>query len=48
MLHRPPGRDPFDSKLRLSQLAYVTSWRAAATSPAENHVRLDLAEVSCA
>jgi p-hydroxybenzoate 3-monooxygenase len=43
MLHRPPGDEPFDSKLQLSQLAYVTSSRAAATSLAENYVGLDLA-----
>ena len=43
MLHRLPGSDPFDLKLQLSQLAYVTSSRAAATSLAENYVGLDLA-----
>ena len=40
MLHRLPGSDPFDLKLQLSQLAYVTSSRAAATSLAENYVGL--------
>jgi p-hydroxybenzoate 3-monooxygenase len=43
MLHRPPGDEPFDQKLQLSQLAYVTGSRAAATSLAENYVGLDLA-----
>jgi p-hydroxybenzoate 3-monooxygenase len=43
MLHRPPGDEPFDQKLQLSQLAYVTSSRAAATSLAENYVGLELA-----
>jgi p-hydroxybenzoate 3-monooxygenase len=40
MLHRIPGGDPFDAKLQLSQLAYVASSRAAATSLAENYVGL--------
>ena len=42
MLHRPPGDEPFDQKLQLSQLAYVTGSRAAATSLAENYVGLDV------
>ncbi|MDG4823164.1 4-hydroxybenzoate 3-monooxygenase [Asanoa sp. WMMD1127] len=37
MLH-PTGDDPFDLALQLSQLRYVTSSRAAATSLAENYV----------
>jgi p-hydroxybenzoate 3-monooxygenase len=41
MLHRLPGGDEFDAKLQLSQLAYVASSRAAATSLAENYVGLD-------
>ncbi len=40
MLHPPPDEDPFDRKLRLSQLRYVTSSEAAATSLAENYVGL--------
>ena len=40
MLHRPDGRDSFDRRLQLSQLDYVTSSRAAATSLAENYVGL--------
>ena len=40
MLHRLPGGDSFDAKLQLSQLNYVTSSRAAATSLAENYVGL--------
>jgi p-hydroxybenzoate 3-monooxygenase len=43
MLHRIPGGDPFDAKLQLSQLAYVASSRAAATSLAENYVGFDVA-----
>ena len=40
MLHRPDGDDPFDSKLQLSLLRYVTSSEAAARSLAENYVGL--------
>ena len=36
----PPGDDPFDLQLQLSQLRYVTTSRAAATSLAENYVGL--------
>ena len=39
MLHRV-GDDPFDLKLQLSQLRYLTTSRAAATSLAENYVGL--------
>jgi p-hydroxybenzoate 3-monooxygenase len=42
MLHRLPGGDPFDPKLQLSQLRYVATSRAAATSLAENYVGLEL------
>ena len=42
MLHRLPGGDPFDLKLQLSQLRYVTTSEAAARSLAENYVGLDL------
>ncbi len=38
MLHNTPGADPMDTDLQLSQLRYVTSSRAAATSLAENYV----------
>jgi p-hydroxybenzoate 3-monooxygenase len=38
MLHRSPDRDPFDRRLQLSQLDYVTTSRAAMTSLAENYV----------
>jgi p-hydroxybenzoate 3-monooxygenase len=41
MLHRPPDGDPFDLKLQLSQLRYVTSSEAAARSLAENYVGLE-------
>jgi p-hydroxybenzoate 3-monooxygenase len=41
MLHRLPGGDDFDARLQLSQLAYVCSSRAAATSLAENYVGLE-------
>ena len=40
MLHRPPGDDPFDLKLQLSQLRYVVTSQAAAASLAENYVGL--------
>ncbi len=40
MLHRLPGDDPFDVKLQLSQLRYVTTSEAAARSLAENYVGL--------
>jgi p-hydroxybenzoate 3-monooxygenase len=43
MLHRFPGDDPFEERLQLAQLAYVTSSRAAATSLAENYVGLEQA-----
>jgi p-hydroxybenzoate 3-monooxygenase len=42
MLHRPPGDDPFDLKLQLSQLRYVVASHAAAASLAENYVGLEL------
>jgi p-hydroxybenzoate 3-monooxygenase len=41
MLHRLPGGDEFDARLQRSQLAYVCSSRAAATSLAENYVGLE-------
>jgi p-hydroxybenzoate 3-monooxygenase len=41
MLHRPEGQDAFDLRLQLSQLRYVTTSRAAATSLAENYVGLE-------
>ena len=41
MLHRFPGEDPFEEKLQLAQLAYVTSSQAAATSLAENYAGLE-------
>jgi p-hydroxybenzoate 3-monooxygenase len=40
MLHRLPGDDPFDLRLQLSALRYVTTSEAAATSLAENYVGL--------
>jgi p-hydroxybenzoate 3-monooxygenase len=40
MLHRPPDGDPFELELQRSQLRYVTSSRAAATTLAENYVGL--------
>lgn len=41
MLHRAPNEDPFADQLQLSQLRYVATSRAAATSLAENYVGLD-------
>jgi p-hydroxybenzoate 3-monooxygenase len=40
LLHRPESQDAFDLKLQLSQLRYVTTSHAAATSLAENYVGL--------
>jgi p-hydroxybenzoate 3-monooxygenase len=40
MLHRFPGHDPFEAQLQRSQLHYVCSSRAAATTLAENYVGL--------
>ena len=42
MLHRPPDGDPFTTQLQLSQLRYLTTSTAAATSFAENYVGLPL------
>ena len=42
MLHRFPGDDPFQARLQRSQLRYVCSSRAAATTLAENYVGLEL------
>ena len=42
MLHRPEDHDPFDVRLQLSQLRYVTSSDAAARSLAENYVGLEM------
>jgi p-hydroxybenzoate 3-monooxygenase len=41
MLHRFPDDDPFQARLQRSQLRYVCSSRAAATTLAENYVGLD-------
>jgi p-hydroxybenzoate 3-monooxygenase len=41
MLHRAPGDDAFQQRLQLSQLHYVVSSRAAATSLAENYVGIE-------
>jgi p-hydroxybenzoate 3-monooxygenase len=41
MLHRFENDDGFDAQLQLSQLRYVTSSRAAATTLAENYVGLE-------
>jgi p-hydroxybenzoate 3-monooxygenase len=43
MLHKLPGDDPFDTKLQLSQLRYVTSSEAAARGLAENYTGIELA-----
>jgi p-hydroxybenzoate 3-monooxygenase len=40
MLHVAPDQDPFEAGLQISQLRYVTSSRAAATTLAENYVGL--------
>jgi p-hydroxybenzoate 3-monooxygenase len=41
MLHRHPDADPFQERLQLSQLRYVTTSTAAATTLAENYVGLE-------
>ena len=41
LLHRDPEGDPFEHKLRLSYLRYVTTSEAAATTLAENYVGFD-------
>jgi p-hydroxybenzoate 3-monooxygenase len=41
MLHLSPEQDPFEERLQLSQLRYVTTSHAAATSLAENYVGLE-------
>lgn len=38
LLHRDPAGDPFEYKLRLSYLRYITKSEAAATTLAENYV----------
>ena len=38
LLHRDPAGDPFEHKLQLSYLRYVTTSHAAATTLAENYV----------
>ncbi|HSP74237.1 MAG TPA: 4-hydroxybenzoate 3-monooxygenase, partial [Gaiellaceae bacterium] len=40
MLHRHPGADPFEAKLQLSQLRYVTTSESQARALAENYVGL--------
>jgi p-hydroxybenzoate 3-monooxygenase len=40
MLHLPPGADPFDVQLQLSQLRYVVQSEAQARALAENYVGL--------
>jgi p-hydroxybenzoate 3-monooxygenase len=40
LLHRFPGHDAFQQRLQLSELAFVTGSRAAATALAENYVGL--------
>jgi p-hydroxybenzoate 3-monooxygenase len=42
LLHRFGDQDPYDTRLQRSQLDYVTSSTAAATSLAENYVGLPL------
>jgi p-hydroxybenzoate 3-monooxygenase len=46
MLHTDPGDDEYGRRLQRSQLQYVTSSTAAATSLAENYVGLPLAETA--
>jgi p-hydroxybenzoate 3-monooxygenase len=43
LLHRDPADDPFEHKLRLSYLRYITKSQAAATTLAENYVGFERA-----
>jgi p-hydroxybenzoate 3-monooxygenase len=40
MLHRFDGTGPFEHRVQLAELDYVTSSRAASTTLAENYVGL--------
>jgi p-hydroxybenzoate 3-monooxygenase len=42
MLHRFPGKTPFEQRLQMAELDYVTSSRAGAESLAENYVGLPM------
>jgi p-hydroxybenzoate 3-monooxygenase len=42
MLHQFPGKDPFQERLQLAELRYVTTSRPKATTLAENYVGLPL------
>jgi len=42
MLHQFPGNDPFQERLQLAELGYVTTSRPKATTLAENYVGLPL------
>ncbi|MBN2910853.1 4-hydroxybenzoate 3-monooxygenase [Polycladomyces sp. WAk] len=42
LLHRHPDHTPFDRRIQLAELDYVTSSRAAATSLAENYAGLPM------
>jgi p-hydroxybenzoate 3-monooxygenase len=42
LLHRFPGRNPFDDRVQLAELDYVTGSKAASTALAENYVGLPL------
>lgn len=42
MLHRFDGDDPFQHRLQVAELDYVTGSRAASTSRAENYVGLPM------
>ena len=46
MLHRFPGRNPYDDRIQLAELDYVTSSRAAAQALAENYVGLPFEEAA--
>jgi len=40
ILHRFPDAGPFERRVQLAELDYVTTWRAAAQTLAENLVGL--------
>ena len=40
LMHRFPGRNPFDDRIQLAELMYVADSRTASTALAENYVGL--------
>ena len=46
MLHRFPGRDPYEDRTQQAELDYVISSRAAAQALAENYVGLPFEDIA--